>query len=173
MTWNLDPTHSSIEFSVRHMIIASVKGRFAKFDVDANVDEANLANSTATVRIDASSIDTRETQRDAHLKSADFFDVETYPEIAFKTTRIEPKGGDYRIEGELTVHGVTKPVSLEGEISGPVKDPWGGTRAGLSAEGKINRKQFGLGWNAALEAGGFVVGEDIKLSVDLELVKAA
>ncbi len=174
MPWNLDTVHSSIEFSVRHMVIASVKGRFATFTVDANVDETNLANSSATVRIDAASIDTRDSQRDTHLRSADFLDAETHPQIVFASKKIESRGGsDYRIVGDLTIRGVTKPVTLDGEVSGPVKDPWGGTRVGLSAQGKINRKEFGLNWNAALEAGGFLVGDDVKLSVDLELVKAA
>ena len=174
MQWNLDSTHSSVTFSVRHMVIASVKGRFATFTVDANVDETNLANSSATVRIDAASIDTRDSQRDTHLRSADFLDAETHPQIVFASKKIESRGGsDYRIVGDLTIRGVTKPVTLDGEVSGPVKDPWGGTRVGLSAQGKINRKEFGLNWNAALEAGGFLVGDDVKLSVDLELVKAA
>jgi polyisoprenoid-binding protein YceI len=173
MSWNLDTAHSSIGFSVRHMVVASVKGQFGKFDVDATIDEANLANSSAIVHIDAASIDTRDPKRDEHLASPDFFEVEKFPELIFKTTRVEPKGDEYRITGDLTIHGVTKPVTLEGEISGPVKDPWGGTRAGLSAQGKVNRKDFGMGFNAVLEAGGFVVGEDIKLSIDLELVKAA
>jgi polyisoprenoid-binding protein YceI len=174
MPWNLDTVHSSVEFSVRHMVIASVKGRFATFAVDANVDEANLANSSAIVRIDATSIDTREGQRDTHLRSADFLDVENHPQISFTSRKIEPRGGaDYRIVGDLTIRGVTREVTLDGEVNGPVKDPWGGTRIGLSAQGKVNRKDWGLTYNAVLEAGGFVVGDEVKLSIDLELVKGA
>ena len=174
MTWNLDTTHSSLEFAVKHMVIASTKGRFTDYDVDADVDLTNLANSKATVRINAASIDTRDEKRDGHLRSADFFDVENNPYITFVSKRLEPKGGDdYKIVGDLTIRGVTKEVVLDGEVTGPVKDPWGGTRVGLSANGKINRKQFGLNWNAALEAGGLLVGDDVKLNIDTELVQAA
>ena len=174
MTWNLDTTHSSVEFAVKHMVIASTKGRFTDYDVEANVDENNLANSNATVRIKADSIDTRDEKRDGHLRSADFFDVENNPYITFVSKRLEPNGhDDYKIVGDLTIRGVTREVVLDGEVTGPVKDPWGGTRVGLSASGKINRKQFGLNWNAALEAGGFLVGDDVKLNIDAEFVKAA
>jgi polyisoprenoid-binding protein YceI len=174
MTWNLDTSHSSVEFAVKHMVISSTKGRFTDYDVDADVDLTNLANSKATVRINAASIDTRDEKRDGHLRSADFFDVENNPYITFVSKRLEPKGGDdYKIVGDLTIRGVTKEVVLDGEVTGPVKDPWGGTRVGLSANGKINRKQFGLNWNAALEAGGLLVGDDVKLNIDTELVQAA
>ena len=174
MTWNLDLSHSSVEFAVKHMVISSTKGRFAKYEVDANVDEQNLANSSATVRIDAASVDSRDEKRDAHLRSADFFDAENYPYITFTTKRLEPKGGDdYKLIGDLTIRGITKEVSLNGEVTGPVKDPWGGTRFGISAQGKVNRKDFGLTWNGVLEAGGLLVGDDVKLSIETELVKAA
>ena len=174
MTWNLDTAHSSVEFAIKHMVISSTKGRFTKYEVDANVDEANLANSSATVRIDASSVETRDEKRDAHLRSADFFDAENHPYITFKTTRLEPNGGDdYKLVGDLTIRGVTKEVALDGEVTGPVKDPWGGTRYGISAQGKLKRKDWGLTWNSALEAGGVLVGDDVKLSVETELVKAA
>ncbi|MEO6045668.1 MAG: YceI family protein [Tepidiformaceae bacterium] len=174
MTWNLDLSHSSVEFAVKHMVISSTKGRFAKYEVDANVDEQNLANSSATVRIDAASVDSRDEKRDAHLRSADFFDAENHPYITFTTKRLEPKGGDdYKLIGDLTIRGITKEVSLNGEVTGPVKDPWGGTRFGISAQGKVNRKDFGLTWNGVLEAGGLLVGDDVKLSIETELVKAA
>lgn len=174
MTWNLDLSHSSVEFAVKHMVISSTKGRFAKYEVDANVDEQNLANSSATVRIDAASVDSRDEKRDAHLRSADFFDAENHPYITFTTKRLEPKGGDdYKLIGDLTIRGITKEVSLDGEVTGPVKDPWGGTRFGISAQGKVNRKDFGLTWNGVLEAGGLLVGDDVKLSIETELVKAA
>ncbi len=174
MTWNLDLSHSSVEFAVKHMVISSTKGRFAKYEVDATVDEQNLANSSATVRIDAASVDSRDEKRDAHLRSADFFDAENHPYITFTTKRLEPKGGDdYKLIGDLTIRGITKEVSLDGEVTGPVKDPWGGTRFGISAQGKVNRKDFGLTWNGVLEAGGLLVGDDVKLSIETELVKAA
>jgi len=174
MTWNLDLSHSSVEFAVKHMVISSTKGRFAKYEVDANVDERDLANSSATVRIDAASVDSRDEKRDAHLRSADFFDAENHPYITFTTKRLEPKGGDdYKLIGDLTIRGITKEVSLNGEVTGPVKDPWGGTRFGISAQGKVNRKDFGLTWNGVLEAGGLLVGDDVKLSIETELVKAA
>lgn len=174
MTWNLDLSHSSVEFAVKHMVISSTKGRFAKYEVDANVDEQNLANSSATVRIDAASVDSRDEKRDAHLRSADFFDAENHPYITFTTKRLEPKGGDdYKLIGDLTIRGITREVSLNGEVTGPVKDPWGGTRFGISAQGKVNRKDFGLTWNGVLEAGGLLVGDDVKLSIETELVKAA
>lgn len=174
MPYTLDPTHSAIEFAVKHMVIATAKGRFGKFSVDADIDEANVANSKAKVTIDATSVDTRDDNRDNHLRSADFFDVENNPTITFVTKRLEPKGGsDYRVVGDLTIRGVTKEVGLDGEVNGPVKDPWGNTRYGISATGKLNRKDYGLNWNTALEAGGFLVSDDVKLSIDIELTKAA
>lgn len=174
MTWNLDPSHSSVEFAVKHMVISSTKGRFTDYAVEAEVDEANLANSKAIVRINAASIDSRDEKRDAHLRSGDFFDAENHPYITFESKRLEPKGGsDYRIVGDLTIRGVTKEVVLDGEVTGPVKDPWGGTRFGLSAHGKVNRKEWGLTWNAALETGGLLVSDDVKLNIETELVRAA
>ena len=173
MTWNLDPAHSSLQFAVKHMVISTVRGSFRDFTVEAAIDETDLAKSQATVRIDAASLTTGNDDRDAHLRSADFLDAEHHPALVFVTRKIEPRGGhDYRISGDLTIRDVTRPVVFEGEIQGPVKDPWGGVRFGLSATGKVNRKEFGLNWNAALEAGGFLVGDDVKLSIETELVKA-
>ncbi len=174
MTWNLDQSHSSVEFAVKHMVISSTKGRFTDYAVEAEVDETNLANSKAIVRIAAASIDSRDEKRDAHLRSGDFFDAENHPYITFESKHLEPKGGsDYRIVGDLTIRGVTKEVVLDGEVTGPVKDPWGGTRFGLSAHGKVNRKEWGLTWNAALETGGLLVSDDVKLNIETELVRAA
>ena len=173
MAWQLDPTHSSISFSGKHMLVATVRGQFRSWQVDADVDEANLANSTGTVRIDASSLDTGVEQRDNHLRSADFFDAENHPEIVFRLNRIEPKGEESRLVGDLTIRGITHEVTLDGEIDGPIDDPWGGKRVGLSAEGKLNRKDWGLDWNVPLSAGGILVSEQIKISIDAELVKAA
>ena len=172
MTYTLDTAHSSFDFSVRHMVISSTKGRFAKFDVTAEIDEANLANSSATITIDANSVDTREEARDNHLRSADFFDVANHPEITYTTRRLESKGAnDYRIVGDLNVRGTSHEVPLEAEVTGPVKDPYGNTRYGISAQGKINRKDFGLNWNSVMEAGGLLVGDEVKLSAEIELVK--
>ena len=172
MTWTLDPTHSSIEFSARHMLVAKVKGRFTEFNVEANVDPANISGSKATVIIDASTVNTRDDNRDGHLRSADFLDAENHPTIVFATKKIAPKGGsDYDITGDLTIRGVTKEVTFDGEIAGPAGDPWGNQRISISAETKVNRKDFGLNWNAAIEAGGFLVGDTITLQLDAELVK--
>ncbi|MBA4179173.1 MAG: polyisoprenoid-binding protein [Anaerolinea sp.] len=173
MPWNLDPTHSSVEFAVKHMVIASTKGRFTDYAVEADIDEANLARSSATVRINVASIDTRDAKRDAHLRSGDFFDAENHPAITFTSKRLEPKGAsDYKLIGDLTIRGVTREVALDGEVSGPVKDPWGGTRVGISATGKLNREDFGLTWNAPLEFGGLLVGNDVKLNIETELVRS-
>jgi len=172
MTYTLDTAHSSFDFSVRHMVISSTKGRFAKFDVTAEIDEANLANSSATITIDANSVDTREEARDNHLRSADFFDVANHPQITYTTRRLESRGAnDYRIIGDLKLRGTSHEVPLEAEVTGPVKDPYGNTRYGISAQGKINRKDFGLNWNSVMEAGGLLVGDEVKLSAEIELVK--
>lgn len=174
MPWTLDPTHSSIQFAVKHMVISTARGAFKEYDIEAEVDPVDFAASNATVTIKAESLDTNNDDRDAHLRSADFFDVENHPNITFVTRKIERKrGDDYRILGDLTIRGITKEVALEGEVSGPQQDPWGNQRIGLSANGKLNRKEFGLNWNVALEAGGLLVGEDVKLSIEAELVKAA
>ena len=174
MPYTIDPAHSSFEFSVKHMVIASTKGRFATFDATANIDDANLPESSATISIDAASIDTRDATRDNHLRSADFFDVEKFPKITFQSKKVEAKGkGDYRIVGDLNIHGVSKEVALDAEVSGPVKDPWGNTRMGVSAQTKINRKDWGLNWNSVLEAGGLLVGDDVRLTAELEFVKSA
>lgn len=170
-TYVLEPSHSSVEFSVKHMMIATTRGRFTDYAVTAEIDEHNFANSSAVVRIQAASVDTRQADRDGHLRSSDFFDVETHPEITFVSRRIEPKGGDWRIVGDLTIRGVTREIVLDAEASGPVTDPWGGTRIGISAYGKVNRKEFGMVWNANLDAGGLVLAEDVKLAIEVELLK--
>lgn len=172
-TYNIDPSHSSANFSIKHMMIAKVHGGFEKMSGKFQYDTANLGNSSVDVTIEAASINTREAQRDAHLKSADFFDVEKYPTITFKSTRFEKSGGDLKIIGDLTIHGVTNTVTLE--VDGPteeLKDPWGNAKVGASATAKIKRKDFGLTWNAALEAGGLLVGDDVSISIDVQFVKA-
>jgi|SRR5215203_5848537 len=170
--WSIDPAHSHVEFAVKHLMISTVKGRFGIVHGTVSTDEADPSKAQVEVEIDADSIDTREGQRDTHLKSADFFDVEKFPKLSFRSTRIhDVDGADFKLTGDLTIHGLTRPVTLEVTSEGRGKDPWGGERAGFSAKGKIKRSEFGLTWNQVLETGGFVVGDDIKISLDVELVK--
>ena len=173
-TWNLDPVHSTAEFKVKHMMISNVKGQFSGLSGVLTLDEKDVANSRAEASIDASSISTRDAQRDAHLKSADFFDVEKYPTLTFASKSIRRAGEDeLAVTGDLTIRGVTRQVVFQ--VEGPTppnKDPWGNTRVGLSATSKINRKDFGLTWNAALETGGILVGDDVTITLDVQFVKA-
>ena len=173
-TWNLDPAHSAAEFKVKHMMISNVKGHFTKLSGSLTLDESNLANSRVEATIDAGSIDTRDAQRDAHLKSADFFHVEKFPTLTFSSTGVRIiRDGELAVEGNLTVRGVTRKVvfTVEGPTP-PTKDPWGNTRVAVSATTKINRKDFGLAWNAALETGGILVGDEVAITLDAEFVKA-
>jgi polyisoprenoid-binding protein YceI len=171
-TWDLDPAHSSANFSVKHMMIAKVHGGFTKLTGKLTLDRGNLSASSVEATIDASSIDTREAKRDEHLRSADFFDVTKYPTLTFKSKRFEGSGDELKILGELTIHGVTKEVTLDVEApSTEMKDPWGNTKIGASATTKIKRKDFGLSWNAALETGGVLVGDDITITLDLQFAK--
>ena len=173
-TWAIDPAHSAAEFKVKHMMISNVKGQFTGVSGTLERHEGDVTKSKVEVTIDAASVNTRDSQRDAHLKSADFFDVEKFPTLSFKSTRVIPKNHDeVALEGELTIHGVTHPVRLA--VEGPTaaaKDPWGNTRIGASATTKINRRDFGLTWNTALEAGGILVGEEVTITLDLQFVKA-
>ena len=174
MRYTIDPSHSSAEFSVRHLMITNVKGRFGKLAGTVELDTEHPETSVVDVTIDASSIDTREEKRDAHLRSPDFFDVETFPTLTFKSTAVTKTSDGFAVVGHLTIHGITKSVTLEvEELSAPSKDPWGNTRLGTAAKAKINRKDFGLSWNAALETGGVVVGEQIKISIDVSLIAQA
>ena len=173
-TWNLDPAHSAAEFKVKHMMISNVKGHFTKLSGSLTLDESNLANSRVEATIDAGSIDTRDAQRDAHLKSADFFHVEKFPTLTFSSTGVRIiRDGELAVEGNLTVRGVTRKVvfAVEGPTP-PTKDPWGNTRVAVSATTKINRKDFGLAWNTALETGGILVGDEVAITLDAEFVKA-
>jgi polyisoprenoid-binding protein YceI len=173
-TWNIDPAHSVAEFKVKHMMISNVKGHFAKVKGALTLDQSDLGKSRVEAEIEAGSIETRDAQRDAHLKSADFFDVEKFPTLSFKSTRINlVRDGELSVEGDLTIHGVTRQVifSVEGPTP-PAKDPWGNTRVAVSATTKINRKDFGLGWNSALETGGLLVGEEVTITLDVQFVKA-
>ena len=171
-TWVFDPSHSIAEFSVRHMMIATVKGRFKKMEGKIVGSLQDPERASVELSIDVNSIDTGEPQRDAHLRSADFFDAEHYPTLTFKSRRIERTGdGRFRVVGDLTMRGVTKEVPVDVTFEGQVKDPWGNQRAAFSAETKVNRKEWGLNWNALLEAGGVVVGDEVKISVHVEAIR--
>jgi polyisoprenoid-binding protein YceI len=173
MRWNIDPTHSTAEFSVRHLMITNVKGRFGALSGTVDYDAASPEASKINVTIDATSIDTRDEKRDGHLKSADFFDVEKFPTLTFVSKKVTKDGDTLNAVGDLTMHGVTKEITLEVDTpSAPGKDPWGNTRIGSSAQAKINRKDWGLGWNAALETGGVLVGEQVKINIEVSLTEA-
>lgn len=166
-TWQIDPSHSSVNFSVRHMMVAKVRGRFASFSGTITTgDGPQVAAVEATV--DTSSIDTRDDNRDEHLRSPDFFDAANHPTMTFRSTKVTPKGDDYEVSGEVTIKGVTKPLTLDVEVGGVGKDPWGNTKIGFSATGTLNRKDFGLEWNAPLETGGVLVGDKINIDLDIE-----
>jgi polyisoprenoid-binding protein YceI len=173
-SWNIDPVHTTAEFKVRHMMITNVKGQFSAVTGVVEIDPEDVTNSRVEVSIDASSINTRDAQRDAHLKSPDFFDVEKFPTLSFASTRVTRKDdGEPAVEGNLTIHGVTRKVVFEVEgPSQPARDPWGNVRIGWSARTKINRKDFGLNWNAALEAGGLLVGDEVTITLDAQAVQA-
>jgi polyisoprenoid-binding protein YceI len=173
-TWNIDPVHTVAEFKVKHMMISNVKGQFTKVTGVMTLDEADVTKSHIEASIEAASVHTRDDQRDAHLKSADFFDVEKFPTLSFKSTRVTRTGdGELAVTGDLTIHGVTREVvfNVEGPTP-PAKDPWGNVRLGLSATTKISRKDYGLTWNATLETGGILVGDDVTISLDVQFVKA-
>jgi polyisoprenoid-binding protein YceI len=174
-TWNIDTAHSNAQFKVKHMMISNVKGEFTSVKGSLQLNEADITKSSVEATIDATTINTREPQRDTHLKSPDFFDVEKFPELTFKSTGIAKSGeAELAVEGDLTIHGVTRKVTFE--VEGPsvaTKDPWGNLRIGLEATTKINRKDFGLVWNGVLETGGILVGEEVTITLDVEFVKQA
>lgn len=171
-TWQLDASHSSIGFSVKHLMIATVRGSFGKFEAAFSGDEGDLGNATVSATIDASSIDTANDQRDGHLRSGDFFDVEKFPSITFAGKRIVGDAfGDFKIIGDLTIRGVTKEVTLDATFEGRAKDPWGNSRLGYSATGKISRSEFGLTWNQALETGGVMVSDDVRIAIEASFVR--
>ncbi len=173
-TWKLDPAHSAAEFKVKHMMISNVKGSLTGLSGVLNENPSDPGSSSVEATIDVSTLNTGDAQRDGHLKSADFFEVEKFPTMNFKSTSVKKTGeGEYAVTGDLTMHGVTKPVTFAVEgPSAPGKDPWGNTRIGLSATTKINRKDFGLTWNSALETGGVLVGESVNVTLDVEFIKA-
>ncbi|MCI0182175.1 MAG: YceI family protein [Acidibacillus sp.] len=172
--WVLDQTHSSIAFSVRHMMISNVRGTFENFSASVDADPADLKNAEITATIEAKSIDTHNADRDNHLRSDDFFQTDKFPEITFKSTELNDHGkGKYTLQGTLTVCGVSNLVTLDCEVVGPANDPWGNERIGVTATGDLNRKDFGLNYHAVLETGGVLVGESVKLSIDMEFIKQA
>jgi polyisoprenoid-binding protein YceI len=172
-TWNLDPAHTSVQFSVRHLMVSNVRGEFGKVSGTVEGDEKDPTHAKIQATIDTASIDTRNERRDAHLKSPDFFDVAKFPTMTFASKKVEQVSpGYFKVTGELTLHGVTREVSLD--VHGPtgeIKDPWGNSRAGAEATATINRKDFGLTWNQALEAGGVAVGDEVTITIDVEVTK--
>lgn len=172
-TYNIDPAHTSVGFSIQHMVISKVKGRFNEFSGAIQVDpKSDTKLIGAKVRIKVASIDTANTKRDEHLRSADFFDASKHPDMTFETTKIEKKGSDLVAHGKLTMHGVTKEIELPFKLSGPITDPWGASRVGLEARTTINRKDYGLTWSKTLETGGLVVGDEVEIEILLEATKA-
>ena len=172
--WAIDATHTNVEFAVRHLMIATVKGRFADVQGTVSLDAVDLSKSRVDVTIQTASIDTREARRDEHLRSADFFNVDVYPTLTFRSRRVTDAAGDrFRLIGDLTIAGVTREVVLDVTSTGRARDPWGGERSAFQATTTIKRSEFGLTWNQALETGGVLVGDEIKIAIDAELVKAA
>ncbi|MDR4886158.1 YceI family protein [Fredinandcohnia sp. QZ13] len=171
--WAVDASHSSIDFSVKHMMIAKVKGSFENFEAIIEADPADLTTANIEFRIDLTSINTKNEDRDNHLRSADFFDVENHPSMTFKSTSIvKTDDGEYDVTGDLTIRGTTKPETFQVVFEGAGKDPWGNEKAGFSATGSLNRSDYGLVWNAALETGGVLVGDQVKISIEIEAAKA-
>lgn len=171
--WVVDPTHSEIVFKVKHMMFTNVSGNFAKFDASVVTEDDNFDNAKFDFSADVESVSTGNADRDNHLRSGDFFDAENFPKMTFTSTGFTQKSGDdYTLTGDLTIRDVTAPVTLDVEFGGTAKDPWGNVKAGFSATGKLNRKDFGLTWNSALETGGVLVGEEVKLLIELQFVKA-
>ncbi|HEV7126025.1 MAG TPA: YceI family protein [Ktedonobacterales bacterium] len=174
MAWQLDKAHTEVGFAVKHMMVSTVRGRFKQFDGTIELDEGRPETSRVDVTIDLASIETGDEKRDGHLRSADFFDVARYPKATFTSTRIEPLGEDHaRVFGNLTIHGVTREIPLDVTLEGQGRDMQGQRRAGFSLTGSFNRKDFGLGWNVALETGGWVVSETVKLTIDAEVLEPA
>lgn len=173
-TWNLDATHSQVEFAVKHMMFTTVRGRFAEVEGTVVLDESNPSASSVEVTIDAASIDTRVSDRDAHLRSGDFFDVENHPKLTFRSRRVEgsigKEGDAFKVVGDLTIRGVTREVVLDARFEGTGTDPWGNTRSGFSASTAVDRRDFGLTWNQALEAGGVLVGHEVKIELQVQAV---
>jgi polyisoprenoid-binding protein YceI len=173
MAFNIDKAHSEVGFGVKHMMISTVRGKFTRFDADVQLDPAHVESAKVTARIEAASIDTNEEKRDAHLRSADFFDAEKYPTLTFTSSSVKRSGDEVEVSGNLKIKDQEHPITLKGEITGPSKDPWGNARVGVSLSGEIEREKWGLGWNQALEAGGVLVGKKVKISIEAQLVQSA
>ena len=170
--WVLDPTHSELGFKIRHLMISNVSGSFKSFHAEAETDDEDFSSARIRLTADMDSVYTNNEQRDAHLRNSDFFETDKHPQLSFQSTRLEMKDAEnFILHGDLTMKGVTKPVKMDVEYSGVTKDPWGGQRAGFVVSGKINRADFGLSFNAALETGGVVLGEEVKLASEIQLVK--
>ncbi len=169
--WKLDTSHTNVGFSVPHLMISSVEGRFKEATASVKLDDADLTKSQVSVDINAASIDTGDAKRDEHLKAADFFDVKKYPKLTFKSTKIAKSGAGYKLTGDLTIRDVTKSVTLDATLTGPVKTPWGNQARAAKVSGKVKRGDFGLKWNKALETGGVVVGEEVTINVTAEVTK--
>ena len=171
--WVLDPTHSEVEFKIKHMMISTVTGNFKKFDATVETEGEDFTTSKVKFTVDVDSIDTKNEQRDGHLKSVDFFDTANFPEFKFVATKYEnvDNDGSYEVYGDLTIRGITRNEKFDAEFGGVIKDPWGNTRAGITITGKINRKDFGLTWSGATETGSLIVSEEVKIHVALEFVK--
>jgi polyisoprenoid-binding protein YceI len=172
MAWNIDKSHTEVGFAVRHMMISTVRGTFTRYDADISIDPANLEAAKVTARIETGSIDTKEEKRDGHLRSPDFFDAEKYPTLTFTSTNVARKGADVEVTGNLKIKDQEHTVVLKGEFVGPGKDPWGNVRVGFSLSGEIDREQFGLTWNQALEAGGVLVAKKVKIVVEAQLIQS-
>ena len=170
-TWEIDPAHTTAGFKVRHLMISNVKGEFAGVTGTVNLDDKDLLKSKVDVSMDVGSVNTGNAKRDEHLKTADFFDAAKFPKLTFKSTKVEKAGDKLALTGDLTLHGVTKPVTLLVELTTEIRDPWGNTRRGVSASGKVNRKEFGLTWNKTLDGGGVAVSDEVLLTIEAELTK--
>ncbi len=173
--WALDPTHAEVQFKVKHMMISTVTGHFTKFDATVETEDDDFSTAKASFTVETDSITTNNEQRDGHLKSPDFFDVAKFPQIRFVATKVGKVGSDgaFTVSGDLTIRDVTKPVTLDAEFGGIIKDPWGNIRAGVTVDGKINRKEFGLAFHAVTETGGLVLADEVKVTIGLEFVKQA
>lgn len=176
-TWNMDPAHTTVEFAAKHMMITTVKGRLTEMRGALQIDEAHPERSSVEVEFDTASLDTRAAQRDEHLRSADFLDVARFPTMTFRSTRVEgarmQSGTSFRVVGDLTIRDVTREVTLDAVFEGSGRDPWGGDRVSFAAETKIDRRDFGLTWNTALEAGGVLVSNDIRIQLEVQAVRAS
>jgi polyisoprenoid-binding protein YceI len=173
MAWNIDKSHTDLGFAVKHMMISTVRGKFTAFDADISLDPANLEAAKVTAHVETASINTNEEKRDGHLRSADFLDAEKYPTMTFTSTHVKRSGDDLEITGNLKIKDQEHPITLKGEATGPGKDPWGNTRVGFSLSGDIDREQWGLTWNQALETGGVLVSKKVKIVLDTQLIQSA